>query len=148
MGFEVFQKSSAPLAKVPSVTIQRRGLISLNRSAWALIDNTEFVELLYDPAARVIGLRPALATSPNAYPVRPQASNSTKGPVLIAGQMFTKYYGIDTEQAVRYLDPKVEDGILCVDLKAEGQRVTSNRNKSRGSSAIDDEDDAQDAASS
>lgn len=131
MGFEVFQKSSAPLAKVPSVTIQRRGLISLNRAAWNLIDDADHVELLYDPSERVIGLRPSSTSSPNAYPVRPQTTASSKGPVLIAGQMFTKFYKIDTDQAMRYLDPKVVDGILCIDLKQPGQKATSNRSRSR-----------------
>jgi len=132
MGFEVFKKSSAPLAKVPSVTIQRRGLISLNRSAYSLIGDPEAVELLYDRSDRVIGLRPAELTSPNAYPVRAQGSEDT-GPLLVAGQMFTKYYGIDTTQAIRYVDPKVVDGILCIDLKSEGQAVTSNRSRPKAS---------------
>jgi len=140
MGFEVFEKSSAPLTRIPSVTVQRRGLISLNRAAWKLLDDAAFVELLFDPQERVIGLRPTSETNPNAYPVRPQGSNanSDKGPVLIAGQLFTKYYGIDTEQAMRYVGPQVQDGILCVDLKSEGQKVTSNRNKKRSSSDDDD----------
>ncbi len=37
MAFEVFKKGSAPISSVPSVTVQKRGLISMNRSAHVLI---------------------------------------------------------------------------------------------------------------
>lgn len=128
VGFEVFQKNSAPLAKVPTVTLQRRGLLSLNRSAYALIGNPAAVELLWDPERQVIGLRPAEETNPNAYPARPQASNSDRGPFLIAGTAFTQYYKIDTSETQRWV-PQVEDGILCIDISKPGQKATSNRAK-------------------
>lgn len=134
MGFEVFQKSSAPLAKVPSVTIQRRGLLSINRSAWAELGEPEAVELLFDRESQVIGLRPVDVKSPNAYPVRPQVAGSDKGPLLVAGQLFTQYYRIDTTQARRYIDPKVVDGIMHIDLKTGGQLVSSNRSRAPRSS--------------
>lgn len=134
MGFEVFQKSSAPLTKVPTVTIQTRGLISINRSAHALIDNPEAVEFLYDPERQVVGLRPASIEAPNAYPVRPQNSSTTAGPLLIAGTAFTKFHGIDTTHARRWV-PTVEDGILCIDLQAPSQLVVSNRSKASKGSA-------------
>ncbi len=126
MGFEVFQKSSAPLAKVPTVTVQRRGLFSLNRSAHALIGSPAAVELLWDAERRVIGLRPADLMNPNAYPARPQQSGSDKGPVIVAGTAFTQFYGIDTKETRRWV-PTEEDGILCVDISQPGQKVTSNR---------------------
>lgn len=130
MGFEVFQKSSAPLAKVPQVTIQQRGLISLNRSAYAAIGNPEAVELLFDADRKIVGLRPTVVSNPNAYPVRPQGSGDS-GPLLVAGQMFTKYYRIDTTQAIRYIDPEVVDGVLCIALNGEHQVVTSNRSRGK-----------------
>lgn len=126
MGFEVFEKKSAPLAKVPSVTIQRRGLISLNRAAYALIDNPEAVVLLWDQERRVIGLKPAPIEDQNAYPARPQTPKSDKGPVMVAGSLFTQYYKIDTAESYRWV-PTVVDGILCIDISKPGQKVTSNR---------------------
>jgi hypothetical protein len=48
MAFEVFDKRQAPLAKAPAVTIQRRGLMSLNRAAYNMINEPSTVELLYD----------------------------------------------------------------------------------------------------
>ncbi len=129
MAFEVFQKGSAPVSTVPSATIQKRGIISLNRAAFDLIGKPPAIELLWDNDRRVIGLRPAPLESPNAYPARPQSS-SGKGPILIAGSLFTKYIGVGTSEAARYV-PTLEDGILCIDLSTPGQRVTSNRSRSR-----------------
>lgn len=125
MAFEVFQKGSAPLPKVPSVTIQKRGLLSLNRAAYALIGSPNAVELLWDPDQRVIGIRPSDEANPNAYPARPQ-SKAGKGPILVAGSMFTQYYEIDTAQSLRYV-PVEQGGILCIDLTHPGQPVNNNR---------------------
>lgn len=128
MGFELFQKNSAPLAKVPTVTIQRKGLFSMNRSAYALIGTPAAVELLWDAERQIIGLRPTEETNPNAYPARPQQPKSDRGPVLVAGTAFTQFYKIDTSQTQRWV-PVEEGGILCVDISKPGQKVTSNRQK-------------------
>lgn len=125
VGFEVFQKSSAPVSKVPTVTIQKRGLLSLNRAAHALIGKPEYVQLLWDPDRRVIGVRATDGNDPNAYPARPQ-SQKDKGPVLVAGSMFTRYYDIPTEQSRRWI-VNAEDDILMIDLNKESQVATSNR---------------------
>lgn len=126
MGFEIYKKGSAPVATVPAVTVQKRGLISLNRTAYALIGNPEAVELLWDADRKVIGLRASELTNPNAYPARPQSLGSDKGPILVAGNMFTQYIGMDTSRAVRWI-PTVEDEILCIDIGKPGQLANSNR---------------------
>lgn len=130
MGFKVFEKGSAPVSTVPTATIQKRGLISLNRAAFALIDSPEAVELLWDEDRRIIGIQPAPLQSPNAYPARPQSSASNKGPVLIAGNLFTRFIGLDTSEARRWV-PTVEGDVLCIDMTEPGQRVTSNRSRQR-----------------
>jgi len=45
---------------------------------------------------------------------------------VISGQAFTNFYGIDTATSRRF-PARVEDGVLCIDLKTEGTVVTSNR---------------------
>jgi hypothetical protein len=137
MGFEVYEKGSAPVATVPTVTIQKRGLMSMNRAAYALIGSPEGLELLWDADRNVIGLRPAELTNPNAYPARAQNSSSDKGPILVAAGMFTKYIKIDTSEARRWV-PKVEDGILCIDLNEPAQRATGNRSGSNAASNAED----------
>lgn len=135
MAFEVFKKGSAPVSTVPSVTIQKRGLLSLNKAAAQMLTEgdkeeiPEGVELLWDSERRVIGIRPAPLTNPNAYPLRPQGQKAS-GPFLIAGTMFTKYIGLDTSAARRWV-PKLEDDILIVDLNAESGTVAGPGRRSR-----------------
>ena len=127
MGFEVFDKRMTPLAKAPSVTIQKRGVISLNKAAHDLIGNAETVELLYDRDRNVVALRPADDSSPHAYAVRSGSKNGP-GQAIISATAFTQHYGIDTT-ATRRWKPFTEDGMLCVDLTVEGTVITGNRTK-------------------
>jgi hypothetical protein len=41
------------------------------------------------------------------------------GPYIVSGAAFTKYYGINTDEARRWT-VVIEDGILLIDLNAEG----------------------------
>ncbi len=130
MAFVVFQKSSAPVSKVPTVTVQKRGLLSLNRAAHALIGSPDFVELLWDGERRIIGLRPTSESNPNAYPARPQSASPNKGPILVAGSIFTRYYDINTDESRRWI-VSAQDNILCVDLTKDSQKASSNRTAGR-----------------
>jgi len=131
MGFEVFTKKMAPLGKQPSVTIQKRGLISINRSAHALMGEPVAVELLYDREQRIVGLRPATEDVPHAYPLRPQSNKQEgSGPLMVAGTAFTQFYEIDTTVSKRWT-PAMQDGVLCIDLKQEGIEATSNRSRAQ-----------------
>ena len=127
MPFEVFDKRMTPLAKAPSVTIQKRGVISLNKAAHDLIDNAETVELLFDRDRQVIAVRSTDDSSPHAYAVR-SASKRGPGQAVVSATAFTAHYGIDTTDTRRW-KPFVEDGMLCVDLSEEGTVITGNRTK-------------------
>lgn len=124
--FEVFDKRLTPLAKAPVVTIQKRGVMSLNRAAHALIGEAATVELLYDRDEKVIGIRPVADDVPHGYPVRPQSTTKTTGPLLIAGTAFTQFYGIDTATTRRWT-PTMQDNVLCIDLKKPGTAIVGNR---------------------
>lgn len=126
MGFEVYQKGSAPVASVPSVTVQKRGLISINRATFAMMKEPEAVELMWDKDRGVIGLRPVPLSAPNAYPVRPQSADAGRGPLLIAANLFTRYIGLDTDEAHRWT-PRMEDDVMCIDVSTPGAKVNSNR---------------------
>ncbi|GGG69618.1 hypothetical protein GCM10011374_37600 [Kocuria dechangensis] len=150
MGFEVFDKRMTPLAKAPSVTIQKRGVISLNKAAHDLIDNAETVELLYDRARNVVALRQADDSAPHAYAVRSGSKNGP-GQAIVSATAFTQHYGIDTT-ATRRWKPFTEDGMLCVDLTQEGTIITGNRTKTlapvppTGTSETAEADEADQAA--
>lgn len=126
MPFEVFDKRLTPLAKAPSITIQRKGIISINRAAYAMLKNPPAVELLYDKERKIVGLRAAADTVPHAYEVRPQSAAKDTGPLIVAGTAFTSFYGIDTSTSRRWT-PFMEDDILCVDLANDGVEIVGNR---------------------
>lgn len=128
MGFEVYEKGTAPVATTPTVTIQKRGLISLNRAAFTLAGEPEGVELLWDAERKAIALRPTDLNNQNAYPVRPQANNPDRGPWLIAGTLFTQYIGLETTDAYRWT-PTLEEGMLIIDTSKPGAKATSNRRR-------------------
>lgn len=123
--WEVFDKRAGVATKSPMVTIQAKGLLSLNRAAYEAVGQPGFVELLYDAQERLVGLRPAEPSSPRAYPVRSQSNGAT---YLVAGTAFTRHYGLDTAIARRY-GASMMGPVLVVDLKQEPAIVTGPRAK-------------------
>lgn len=126
MSFEVYDKKRASSAPDPFVTIQRKGPLSLNRAAHEALGEPKAAELLFDREGRKIGIKAVNPTNPRGFPVRPQGKNGST--FMIAGQSFTKHYGIDTTVARRYAGVK-EGGMLVIDLKADSVDVTGPRAK-------------------
>ncbi|MFC3297821.1 hypothetical protein ACFOD2_16695 [Clavibacter michiganensis subsp. insidiosus] len=60
------------------MTIQKRGLMSINRAAYEAIGKPEGVELLWDPERKLIGFRPAPLTKSERLPRRTQVPNPEK----------------------------------------------------------------------
>lgn len=139
MAFELFEKGSAPVSSVPSLTIQKRGLMSLNDAAYKLLNEPEAVHFLWDADERLIGIQAASVNDLNAYPARRQNQAKGTGPVLIAGTLFTRFIGLDTTEARRWA-PELRGGMLVVDLKVEGTRVISNRERAKRSAVQGGED--------
>ncbi|MDQ0710029.1 hypothetical protein QFZ52_002681 [Arthrobacter woluwensis] len=131
MAFKVFHKGSAPVPSVPAVTIQKRGLFSVNDAAYRLIGEPEGVQFLWEEDSRRIGIQGVPLESPNAYPARRQGTGkyANRSVVLIAGTMFSRYIGLDTTVAKRWV-PTVENGMLVIDLKLPAQLATSPRGRS------------------
>ena len=123
--FETFTKRLVPLKKQPLVTIQKRGTISLNKSAHIALGAPEAVELLYDQDEMIVGLHPVEATVEHAYPLR-SASGKDTGPFVISAIAFTKFYRINTDVSLRWA-AYIEGDVLCIDTKSPGTPVTSNR---------------------
>lgn len=136
MGFEVFDKRMAPLAKAPSVTIQKRGIFSINKAAHKLIGEPATVELLFDKDNQIVALRES--DLPHAYAIRPQSQRRDTGQVILSATAFTQFYEIDTSISRRY-KPYERDGMLCIDLKGPSVEVVGNRSKR--TSAVDSEAD-------
>lgn len=130
MGFEVFEKGSAPVPTVPAVTIQKRGMFSLNAAAYQLLGEPRAVQFLWDADEKLIALKPTSADDLNGYPARRQTAAKVNSPVVIAGAMFTRFIGLDTTHAKRWT-PEKRDDLLIVDLKQEGALVISNRDRNK-----------------
>lgn len=145
MGFEVYKRGSAPPQTAPTVTIQKRGLFSLNPAANALIEHPDALQFLWDKDNRFIGLRPCSTSDPNAYPTRSVSQGAAAkdkagtGTVLVAGTLFTRHIGLDTTHARRWV-PRLDEGMLVIDLNEEGQEVISNRNKAKHAAALAEQD--------
>lgn len=128
MGFEIFEKGSAPVATVPAVTIQKRGMFSLNDAAYKLLGEPETVQFLWDAEAKLIALKPSAKEDLNGYPARRQTSTKGRGPVLVAGSMFCKFIELDTTHAKRWT-PQQQGELLIIDLNEDGALVISNRER-------------------
>jgi hypothetical protein len=125
--FEVFDKRSTPLVKRPEVTIQTKGMLSMNASAHHALGAPEAVELLYDRDQKVVGIRPVEPEAAHAYPIRGVKGGST---YMVSGRAFLMYYGVPTDRPVRR-DAVMVDGVLIIDLKDPGRDATSNRNRAK-----------------
>lgn len=123
--FESFSRRMVPLKADPHVTIQKRGTISLNRSAFAALDSPDAVELLYDRERSIVGLRPIDPKAENAYHVR-RSAPSPSGPWVVSAMAFTKFYDIDTSLSMRW-PAYLDDDVLCADISVAGTLVSSNR---------------------
>ena len=136
MAFEVFDKRMAPLAKAPSVTIQKRGIFSINKAAHKLIGEPESVELLFDKDAEVIAMR--RSNESHAYVIRPQTARDA-GQVILSATAFTQYFDIDTSVSRRF-KPYVEGDMLCIDLRGPSTEVRGNRTKREASKEPEGDD--------
>ncbi len=67
--FEVYcrERVTAPAADVSLVTIDKQGAIILNAAAFVALSYAKAVELLYDPAKQVIGMRTVPMTQAGAF---------------------------------------------------------------------------------
>jgi hypothetical protein len=114
--FETFTRQRRH-ERQPFVTIQKKGVISLNRAAFEALGNPESVELLYDPDARLVALRKVDSFVEHAYQVRAPVENHATW--LISGAAFVAYYEIDASVSVRRA-ARQDGDLLIVDLNDPG----------------------------
>ncbi len=116
MPFETFTRQRRT-GRQPFVTIQKKGVISLNGAAFEALDSPDAVELLYDTEARLVGLRKVDSSVPHAYQVRAPVENHAT--YLISGAAFMSYYEIDNSRSVRR-PARLDGDLLIVDLNDPG----------------------------
>jgi hypothetical protein len=119
--FERFTGSHAPAKTTPTVTIQKRGVIALNRAAYDLLKRPQAVHLYFSREEQSIGFAPSDPKEPDAILIRKAKRTAV---YWVAGMAFTKWYDIDSSLARRY-EATAESGELYVDLKQQPKIVTS-----------------------
>jgi hypothetical protein len=112
MPFELFTKETAAGSAVPSVSIQKKGIIALNRAAYAVLGQPQAVELFFDRERQLVGLRGADPRLDNAQRVR---TNTNGNAYLVSAARFTTHYGIPTEIGHRW-PAQMEGDLLVIDI--------------------------------
>jgi hypothetical protein len=126
--FQRFTSDLIARRREPWVTLTKRGTISLNPAAYALLDNPVAVVLLYDEENAIVGLRASGGREPGARYVR-SPKGKEAGPYLISAMAYIRFYAIPVDESRRWI-AYLEDEVLCVDLREPGSPVSSNRAKS------------------
>ena len=114
MGWGRFEGKGSPVSAEPVVSIQKRGMVSINEAAVQMMGSPEEVELMFDPERKLFALHPA-PQSPHAYHLRKSKSGTQR---MLSATAFMKLYNIDMSYARRYT-PFMEEGMLCIDLSDE-----------------------------
>lgn len=109
--FELFEGRSTKPAAQPRVSLQRKGLFSLNEAAYRLLGAPHSVLVFYARNERIVGFQAAPEGAPKSYPLRKSGSQSW----LVAAKAFAQYYGIPLDTSRRY-SARMEDSMLVIDL--------------------------------
>lgn len=123
--FETFSKALVPLKRDPTITVQKRGTMSLNKAAQMVLGAPAAVELLYDANARTVGLRAVSARADHGYSLR-SSTRTDAGPFVISAMAFLHFYDIYPNETLRWIAYLAGD-VLCINLNDPATPVTSNR---------------------
>jgi hypothetical protein len=116
MPFETFTRQRKA-DRQPYVTMQKKGVISLNKAAFDALEQPDSVELLYDSESRLVALRKVDSSVEHAYQVRAPVENHATW--LVSGAAFVSYYEIDNSESIRRPARREED-LLIIDLNHPG----------------------------
>jgi hypothetical protein len=116
MPFETFTRQRKS-DRQPYVTMQKKGVISLNKAAFDALDQPDSVELLYDSESRLVALRKVDSSVEHAYQVRAPVENHATW--LVSGAAFVSYYEIDNSESIRR-PARIEQDLLVIDLNHPG----------------------------
>lgn len=96
------------------VTLDSRGVFTLNNIAVRKLENAEAVTFYYDVHKRVIGIKPAEIWRTNAFPLRVRNKMNIR---IICAIAFCKHFDIKVTRTIEFNNAKVgEDGVLRLDL--------------------------------
>lgn len=97
------------------VTLNRKGNIVMNRTAYERLGAPAAFLLLFDAVNNRIGLKPAAASTRNAYPASPSGPSGGR---LIRAYRLLQDFGIVVPDTLQFQNPEIDhDGILILDLR-------------------------------
>jgi hypothetical protein len=122
--WELFEKIPAGrTARSMRVSLNQRGIFSLNKKVFAELDQPEAVELYFDKINKLIGIKPSKLDSKYSYPVKQAgAANSW----VVRASAFLTYYNIKITGTMMFPSPTMEDGMVVLDMASA---VPSSRKK-------------------
>ena len=95
------------------VTLNKRRVFVLNPKAQAMLGHPEAVKLFFDEGRKVIGMKAADPSLPNAFRLR-QVSMSRHRTTTAAS--FCAHYGIQVDGTVKFLNPEMDGDMLTLDI--------------------------------
>jgi hypothetical protein len=130
--FEVYKRQDSRRGwwRDPTVTVMKRGLLSLSPAAMRALEEPAAIRFLVDRDARMLGLGRAEPGEKNAMRVRITGS----GQHFVSAIPVLAYLEADLSESRRYPLLMI-DGTHCIDLKEPGTPVTSNRRKKESRAA-------------
>ena len=98
----------------PRVTLNNRGVMLLNRTAYDALRMPAAVKLLYDEDRRVIGLMPEDVRRANAFPVKQKDKYYNR---VINANQFCRHFGINIRRTVLFNEVDIDrDGVMKLEL--------------------------------
>ncbi len=128
-GWEKFDKSVAggKTARIMRVSLNERGAFALNQKVFNELGSPKKIELFYDKANSLIGMKACEETEENGYIVNKQGlSNSW----LVRAMAFASYYNLDVQGTIVFREPKLDGDMLVLDLKA-AEQLAPRKSKSK-----------------
>ena len=95
------------------VSMNYLGELVMNRHTFETLGRPEGAFMLYDPDTDSIGIEKTEPLMPNAFKVKPK---SDCGGAYIRAKPFCAKHEIKYDGTVRFLDTKIEDGVLVLNL--------------------------------
>jgi len=95
-------------------SINTEGEITFDLDTFRRLGEPCAMVLLYESETRIVGLRPADASVTNAVLVRARHKRSNRCVRSIA---FLRKNGIEIERTMRFPYPRIEEGVLILDLR-------------------------------
>ena len=98
MAFKTYVPQRGPSVGKPSIRVLKNGNFSISAAAYEeWFDGANYVELLFDPRSRKVGLRPRSKPTKATYKLRrsPQGGNRR----YVSGAQFLQSFGVDVRKA-------------------------------------------------